>query len=365
MPVKDWLTIIIVLLIVGIVLDGIRRMRLAKRESIALSRNAKKADLESEFSVSSSEFPSGGARVAAVRDEKVASNLNENVRKKFESQRVTAGAPRRIPEQVSLNLDESVPMLMDSVEEDVDDIDGEETLELQTQNAEEPTQAEDTSDDDYDDPREPAIGDFSELDDDELGEVRAASTTQEARAVEKPPVAEKREVKVEKSAAQEKPQAQRHEPEESSESAFQEPDEVLIINVMAKPGQRIAGTDLLQALMDEGVKFGDMDIFHRHKDNDGDGPILYSIANMVVPGTFNLAEMDDFQTPGISMFLSLPVAGESLAAYNDLASTAKNLANALGAELKDENRSVMTTQTIEHGRQRVIEYERKRKLARA
>ena len=65
------------------------------------------------------------------------------------------------------------------------------------------------------------------------------------------------------------------------------------------------------------------------------------------------------------MFLSLPVAGESLAAFNDLSVTAKNLANALGAELKDENRSVMTPQTIEHGRQRVIEYERKRKLARA
>ncbi len=404
---KDLLTIIIVLLIVGIVLDGIRRMRLAKRESIALSRNARKADLvESDYSVGSSEFPSGGARVATVRDEKVASSLNNNVRKTYESGRVTAGAPRRIPEQVALNLDESVPMLMDSVEDEteepLDDAHGYEGGDYAdddaTDNYEadnhhtESAEAEDLeytqnarhnhasaeSGDDYNDPREPAIGDFSDLDDDELGEVRPRAEVKHTARVEP----KKAEVPVKKTVIEEKPAPQarkeesrlknteerkheRNEIKESKESPFQEPDEVLIFNVMAKPGQRIEGAALLQALMDEGLKFGDMDIFHRHKDNDGDGPIIYSIANMVVPGTFNLAEMDAFETPGISMFLSLPVAGESLAAFNDLSVTAKNLANALGAELKDENRSVMTPQTIEHGRQRVIEYERKRKLARA
>ena len=34
-------------------------------------------------------------------------------------------------------------------------------------------------------------------------------------------------------------------------------------------------------------------------------------------------------------------------------------------KLKDEQRSVMTRQTIENGRQRVIEYERKRRLAKS
>lgn len=39
------------------------------------------------------------------------------------------------------------------------------------------------------------------------------------------------------------------------------------------------------------------------------------------------------------------------------------IATKLDGELKDENRSVMTRQTIEHGRQRVMEYERQQKLA--
>lgn len=43
----DWITVIIVLLIVGIVLDGIRRVRIHRRENIRLTRRAKLADAQS------------------------------------------------------------------------------------------------------------------------------------------------------------------------------------------------------------------------------------------------------------------------------------------------------------------------------
>ena len=42
----DWITIILVLLIAGIILDGVRRVRASRRSNIKLSRNAKKADIE-------------------------------------------------------------------------------------------------------------------------------------------------------------------------------------------------------------------------------------------------------------------------------------------------------------------------------
>jgi cell division protein ZipA len=86
---------------------------------------------------------------------------------------------------------------------------------------------------------------------------------------------------------------------------------------------------------------------------------------MVVPGTFNLSKMAEFVTPGVSMFLSLPIAADSIAAYENFVVTASNLAAKLDGDLKDENRSVLTKQAIEHARQRVMEYERKRKLAKS
>ena len=336
---KDMLTVIIVVLIIAIILDGVRRMRRTRRDSLRLSKNAKKADLETDVPVSNSEFPSGGARVVTYRDEQDVLNLNATLRKSYQEGRITVGAPQRIPEQVTLNLEESVPMLMDSVE-----------LEDES----------DTIEDSHSGSIEPQLGSLENLQD----------IAEEAEDL--PPPEEESEQDFSQASYDEQPLKQQTFSSEDSaqnskdnEQNYEEPEDVLIMNVMAKVNQRFSGSDLLDALTEEGMKLGAMDIFHRHLDNDGDAPVIFSLANMVIPGTFNLAQMKDFQTPGVSLFLSLPTAGESLAAYDDMAKTARSLAAKLDGELKDENRSVMTNQTIEHGRQRVIEFERKKKLARA
>ncbi len=136
-------------------------------------------------------------------------------------------------------------------------------------------------------------------------------------------------------------------------------DDVIVINVMAKPKDEISGNDLLRALLSVGLRFGDMNIFHRHEQLTGKGPVLFSAVNVVEPGTFDLNHMEDFKTPGICMFLRLPGPKRSLHAFEQLVESARKIANMLGAELKDENHSVLTQQTIEHYRQRVLDFERK------
>ena len=344
---REWLTVIIVLLILGILLDGMRRMRAHKREHLRMKhRVVAKADQDTPELVEpgSSEFPSGGARVAAYRDSDHALSVNKTV-KESRSFRWTRGAPNRIPEQVSLNLDAPVPMLMDSVDDGVD-----------TRQSE----------------RQPSLGNFANLDDEDfIPPVADTSASgiypEEAEAPrEKPTPAEKPMPAPEPAPRRremEKPSRETEKP--AVEDNNRAPDEVLIINVMARKGEFFAGPDLLQAMLSQGLRYGDMDIFHRHESSDGRGRILFSVANIVMPGTLDLAAMEDFTTPGISLFLSLPIASDSLSAYNLMVTTAQAIADALQGELKDEQRSVMTRQTIEHGRQRVIEYERKRRLAKS
>lgn len=336
---REWLTVIIVLLILGVLLDGMRRMRAHRRDHLRMKhRVVARADTDSgETEVGTSEFPSGGARVAAYRDPDHVLNVNKAVKESLTASRWTRGAPNRLPEQVSLNLDTPVPMLMDSVDEQVASVSANE--------------------------REPVIGDLADLeDDDRRPGIGDSEFTQEFYEDEDLPS----EAESEHAPAPTEPAQKKREPERVvQDDAPKAPDEVLIINVMARRGEMFAGTELLEALVKQGLRYGDMDIFHRHESDDGRGKILFSAANMVVPGTFDLGSMEDFATPGISMFLSLPISGDSLAAYNLMANTATAIADALGGELKDENRSVMTRQTIEHGRQRVIEYERKRRLAKS
>ena len=136
-------------------------------------------------------------------------------------------------------------------------------------------------------------------------------------------------------------------------------DEVLIINVIARDESGFKGPALLQNILESGLRFGDMDIFHRHESMAGNGEILFSMANAVKPGTFDLDDIDNFSTRAVSFFLGLPGPRHPKQAFDVMVAAARKLAHELNGELKDEQRSVLTAQTIEHYRQRIIYHERR------
>ncbi|MDP1932976.1 MAG: cell division protein ZipA [Gammaproteobacteria bacterium] len=133
--------------------------------------------------------------------------------------------------------------------------------------------------------------------------------------------------------------------------------EVLVLNVVAKQDREFAGVDLLPVLLTTGLRFGDMNIFHRHLDNDTRAPVLFSVANIVNPGTFDLNQINDFATRGLCFFMTLPNVANSMQAFDLMLDVAQQVRIALDGDLKDDNRSVMTAQTIEHYRQRVRDFD--------
>ena len=157
-----------------------------------------------------------------------------------------------------------------------------------------------------------------------------------------------------------KEQARKPAAEPAHERASTEPSEVVVINVMARPGRVIGGDDLLHELITNGMKFGDMNIFHRRLGGDNKGPVIFSIANVLNPGTFDLNRMQEFTTLGVSLFLALPTAINNLEAFEQMLSVARQLSNRLDGELRDDNRNLMTGQTIEHYRQRIRDFELRR-----
>ena len=141
--------------------------------------------------------------------------------------------------------------------------------------------------------------------------------------------------------------------------------EVLVLNVTAKDGRVFSGDDLLEILIASGLKFGDMNIFHKRLSKERQVSVIFSVANMVNPGTFDLNNMGEFTTLGISFFLALPTPINNSDAFEQMLEVAQEIRATLGGDLKDDHRNGMTGQTIEHYRQRIREFELRRLKALA
>lgn len=379
----------------------------------------------------SAELP-GTVRVVQRRKPEDANQVNRQVQQNFYSSRKPLAGSRpdrresddvgdtplaraeqrpehaRVPEQVSLNLDEQVPMLMDSVTNEApetpEDVPREElqapfwqaSAELDDglhprEEAESLTVVHRDADplaSLVEEPlssgrREPSLDESASMD-----SLHASAEERGAQAdapEEKPRTAKSlwasAEIKLpelkfpdlKKAVAPPRESSEKPESASKGRSGKREAtarkerpvEEVLILNIMAPAGDYFEGNDLLRALFACGMRFGDMNIFHYHTGEEGEGPALFSLANIVVPGTFDMSAMEDFTTPGVSLFLALPAEVEALKAFNTLLTTARFIAEQLGGELKDENRSVFTAQTAEHYRQRVMEFQRRKALAKA
>ncbi len=150
-------------------------------------------------------------------------------------------------------------------------------------------------------------------------------------------------------------------PSKSNESGAVE--ELLIVNVLAPRGQSFDGERLVTALRNQGLRYGDMNIFHRVDPTTK--AKIYSVANAVEPGTFDLSDLETLHTPGMTFFLQLPGPLEATVMFDDMLDAARNIAVELGADLRDEAMSGLTGQTIEHMRQRIADYARRRLSKRA
>jgi len=121
---------------------------------------------------------------------------------------------------------------------------------------------------------------------------------------------------------------------------------------MANKGEKVAGQQLLDAVLSAGLRYGAMKIFHRHLSDDGSGPVLFSMANLVNPGTFDLNTMGDLEVPGVTLFMALDDIADPVDALNIMIEAVDSIVGDLQLNVMDESRSSMTRNTIEHYRQR-------------
>ncbi len=139
-------------------------------------------------------------------------------------------------------------------------------------------------------------------------------------------------------------------------------EKIIVIYLQASPDAPFRGPDIVAAAQAADLEHGDMRIFHRLQPG-GDPRPVFSMANIVEPGWFDLEAMDAFESPGLALFLQLPGPLEGPLALDAMLASAQIMQRQLGGELRDAQRSVLTKQTMAHLREDVQEFTRRQRLA--
>jgi len=145
-----------------------------------------------------------------------------------------------------------------------------------------------------------------------------------------------------------------HAAEEAEESAITD-EEVIYLNLKSRDGM-FEGPDLIRAMEKFDLTHGDMGIFHRL--TPGSDQPLFSVANMLEPGSFDADKLATLETPGLTLFLRLPRTFDALHALDEMWDVAKGLAGELNADILDRNRQLFTSQKQQNMRDEVLEYMR-------
>ncbi len=145
--------------------------------------------------------------------------------------------------------------------------------------------------------------------------------------------------------------------ESKPESEAISADRIITINVVAGGDRVFNGRELWDFLRAAGLRHDEMKILSKTEGNREDGKPIFRVANIVNPGTFDADAIDDFSTPGISLFMLLPAPIDNLLAFEQMLTVARRFAEVLNGQLLDFKRREMTARGIEQARRRIREFD--------
>ena len=115
--------------------------------------------------------------------------------------------------------------------------------------------------------------------------------------------------------------------------------------------QALQGAQINSSAQAMGLSFGDMNIFHYTVN----GRNVFSLANMLEPGSFDPDTIHDLKTSGLTVFMQLH-KGDPMDDLTEMLQRSYQLAGLLDARLCNHKRETLTEQDAENYRQQVRDF---------
>ena len=136
----------------------------------------------------------------------------------------------------------------------------------------------------------------------------------------------------------------------ASASSKQHPS-IIVLYILSKPDQVLIGSQINSSAQAMGLSFGEMNIFH-YKNGVR---TVFSLANMLEPGSFDSETIHDLKTSGLTVFMELQ-QGDPLDDLTEMLQRSYQLAGLLDARLCNHKREPLTEQHAENYRKQVAEF---------
>ncbi len=128
-------------------------------------------------------------------------------------------------------------------------------------------------------------------------------------------------------------------------------NDIIVLYILPKPDATLAGAQINSSAQAMGLRFGEMNVFHYM---DGTRSV-FSLANMLEPGSFDADTIHDLKTTGLTVFMQIH-AGDPLDDLTEMLQRSYQLAGLLDARLCNHKRAPLTEQDAENYRMQVSDF---------
>ena len=139
-------------------------------------------------------------------------------------------------------------------------------------------------------------------------------------------------------------------------------DLIIHLLIRAKDDKAFNGTDILLLMDNLSLEYGEMQLFHHYglDDNPQQLPV-FSVANMLEPGDFDINQMMNFSTTGLIVFMRLPNVVDGRVAFELMLNHAQSISQQLSAKLENSQGKLLKSPQVAVLREQILTYENQKK----